>query len=250
MALRLKDKVAVIIGGGSWIGREIAKQYAMEGAKIIVAGKTLSKIQETVDEINKVDGDSIYSLLEIRDEVQVTRFFNEIESKYHRIDILVNCAAIYPRSSIDQLSIEEWRDVIDTNLTGAFLSLKYASNIMKKNNYGKIIMISSVAGEKLGIPGFAHYGASKAGMNGLMRGAAVELAPFGITVNSINPGNIVNRDRFNIDDATMSSMIKDIPLGRTGNPNDVAKLALFLATDESSFITGQDYVIDGGETIR
>ncbi len=249
MTSRLKDKIAVIIGGGSWIGKEIAKKYALEKATVLIAGLTLSKLEETVDEIQNNGGKAICTLLDVRNEQQVAHFFKKTEEQYKKIDILVNSAAIYPNSTIDKLSLDEWRAVIDTNLTGSFMVLKYASEIMKKNSHGKIIFISSVVGETLGISGYSHYGASKAGVNGLMRGAAIELAKFNIHVNSISPGNIVNHQRFNIDTDALSQMRNNIPAGRTGTPVDVANLALFLASDESDFITGQDYIIDGGEVI-
>ncbi|MEO8963748.1 MAG: SDR family NAD(P)-dependent oxidoreductase [Gammaproteobacteria bacterium] len=250
MIARLKDKVAVVVGGGSWIGKEIAKRYAREGAIVFIAGKTLAKLEQVVNEISEEGGVATCTLIDVRDENQVSDFFKQIEISHKKIDILINSAAIYPRSTIDSLSLKEWREVIDVNLTGAFIVLKHAAEIMKKHSQGKIIFISSVAGEKLGVSGFTHYGASKAGMNGLMRSAAVELASYGINVNSIDPGNIVNKKRFNIDDIGMKEMIKSIPIGRTGQPQDVANLALFLASDDSSFITGQDYVIDGGEIIQ
>ncbi len=248
--MKLINKVTVVIGGGSWIGRAIAKKYATEGAKVIIAGPTSSKLEQVIKEIIDNGGHATFALLDVRNENQVDSFFKHIENVHKKIDILVNSAAIYPRSIIDKLSVNEWREVIDVNLTGAFILLKYVSAIMRKQSKGKIIFISSVAGEHLGISGFTHYGASKAGMNGLMRAAAIELAPCGINVNSISPGNIVNTKRFHIDEVAMKEMTKAIPLGRTGQPEDVAKLALFLASDDADFITGQDYVIDGGEIIQ
>jgi len=249
MTLKLKDKIAVVIGGSSWIGKEIAKKYAAEGAKVFIAGLTLSKLEETVNEITHDGGTATCELLDVRNEEQVINFFKKIEAQHKKLDILVNSAAVYPRSTIDTLDLNEWRKVIDVNLTGAFIVLKYASKIMKKNNNGKIIFISSVAGEKLGISGYSHYGASKAGLNGLMRAAAIELAKYHINVNSINPGNIVNHERYNLDPKELLQMEKTIPIGRIGTPVDIAHLALFLTSDDANFITGQDYTIDGGEII-
>lgn len=246
---KLKEKTAVIIGGGSWIGESIAKKFALEGAKVVIAGPTLSKLEKTVDSIKNSGGTAFCDVLDVRSEDQVINFFKKFVKQHNKIDILVNSAAIYPRSTIDDLSLSEWREVIDVNLTGCFIVLKYASQIMKKNSGGKIIFISSIAGEKLGISGFAHYGASKAGMNGLMRAAAIELAKYNINVNSINPGNIINHKRFNIDPTELHQMEKTIPIGRVGTPIDVANLAVFLASNESNFITGQDYIIDGGEVV-
>ena len=121
---------------------------------------------------------------------------------------------------------------------------------MKNQNYGKIVFISSIAGERIGFPGFSHYAASKAGMNGLMRTAALELAKHNITVNSIEPGNIFNEDAYAASRVEMKQMLAAIPLGRLGKPIDVAHLALFLSSDESNFITGQNFVVDGGEIIH
>lgn len=248
--MRLKNKIAMVIGGGSWIGKEIAKTYSKEGATVVIAGPTIKKLENVVKEFLNDKYCIRSALLDVRNENQVINVFNEIKSNYGKIDILVNCAAIYPKSEIDSLDVKEWRDVIDVNLTGSFIVLKYAAEMMKKQSKGKIIFVSSVAGEKLGIPGYAHYGASKAGLNGLMRSAAIELAKYSINVNSINPGNIVNDKRFNLTDEELLKMKQHIPLGRTGKPLDVANLALFLASEESDFITGQDYTIDGGEVIH
>ena len=130
------------------------------------------------------------------------------------------------------MTFQNWKEVIDVNLTGTFLITKSVSEIMKNEKSGRIIFISSIAGEEIGYPGLSHYSASKAGMNGFMRSAALELAPHKITVNSIDPGNIMNTESFPVDEKAMANMLRRIPLGRLGQPLDVANIALFLASDE------------------
>ena len=249
MTKQLKNKVVFITGGGSWIGKEVAKTLANAGAKIFIVGRDDKKLKQTQLEIVNNSGIAEYSTLDITDEQQVKDTVKKALGMFAQIDILVHGAAIYPISTIDQLSIKEWREVIDVNLTGSFIVLKYIAEIMKQKRQGKMIFISSIAGEKLGIPGFAHYTASKAGLNGLIRTAAIELAKDNITVNSINPGNIINLDRYPVEETEIKQMLTAIPMARLGKPLDVASLALFLASDEAGFITGQDFTVDGGETI-
>jgi 3-oxoacyl-[acyl-carrier protein] reductase len=249
MTAILVKKVALVIGGGSWIGESIAKRFAEEGATVIIAGRTISKLKKVAEEIINAGGDAFYQELDICHEDQVIDVTKSILKAHHKIDILVNSAAIYPRSLIEDLSLTEWREVIDINLTGSFILLKYVAEIMKKQNFGRVVFVSSVAGEKIGIGGLSHYCASKAGVNGFMRAAAIELAPYNIMVNSINPGNILNRERAHVTEDKFLEMQNAVPLKRVGKPEEIANLALFLASDSCSFITGQDYTIDGGETI-
>lgn len=245
----LEDKVALVTGGGSWIGKEIAKQFANAGAKLVILGRDAKKLTETVAEIQAYNGEAIGIITDISDEQSVISAVEETLAHFQKIDILVQNAGIFPAASLEDMSVEEWTEVIQINLTGSFIILKSVLETMKQQNNGKIIFISSIAGEKIGLPGFAHYTASKAGMNGLMRTAALELAKYNIHVNSINPGNILNQAEQQISNREMMVMLDAIPLKRLGKPYDVASLALFLASDASNFITGQDFTVDGGETV-
>ena len=247
--INLHDKVALITGGGSWIGKEIAKQFAHAGAKISVLGRDAKKLVQTVGEIQADNGMAIGIPTDITIESSVKNAIHETLSYFEKIDVVIQNAGIFPAASLEEMSLDEWMKVININLTGSFIVLKSIIEVMKTQRSGKIIFISSIAGEKIGLPGFAHYTASKAGMNGLMRTAALELAKYNISVNSINPGNILNQDEYNVSDGEMAAMLDAIPLRRLGKPSDVASLALFLASDASSFITGQNFTVDGGETI-
>jgi 3-oxoacyl-[acyl-carrier protein] reductase len=246
---RLSGKVAFITGGGSWIGKEIAKIFTCEDAKIFIIGRDEKKLIQTAKEIKEVGGVISYAVADISDEKAVQAVVTHSLSIYGKIDILVQNAGIYPSVMLDKMTLQDWQQVIDVNLTGTFIVLKSVSEIIKKQKNGRVIFISSIAGDEIGYPGYAHYTASKSGMNGLMRTAALELAIHNITVNSIDPGNIINENMFTVNKIDMDEMLKSIPLRRIGKPIDIANLALFLASDESGFITGQNFVVDGGETI-
>jgi 3-oxoacyl-[acyl-carrier protein] reductase len=246
---RLTGKVAFISGGGTWIGKEIAKVFSREGAKVFIIGRDEKKLLQTVKEIEEAGGIISYVVADVSSEDAIQAATTKALSIYGKIDILVQNAGIYPSVALDKMTLKNWHEVIDINLTGTFIVLKSVSEIIKKQKNGRVIFISSIAGDEIGYPGYAHYTASKSGMNGLMRTAALELAKHNITVNSIDPGNILNEDMFIVSKEETDEMLKSIPLKRIGKPIDVANLALFLASDESEFITGQNIVIDGGETI-
>jgi 3-oxoacyl-[acyl-carrier protein] reductase len=183
------------------------------------------------------------------DEQEISTMVEKVTEEYKRIDVLVHCAAIYPQAPISSLTLNEWKEVIEVNLTGTFVVLKACAAVMKRFQSGRVILISSVAGETVGLPHYSHYASSKAGMNGLMRTAALELAKYNIMVNSISPGNILNQSAYPVGEERVEAMLKRIPLGRLGNPRDIAEIALFLGSDKASFITGQSIVVDGGQSI-
>lgn len=249
---RLTHKVALITGAGNWIGKEIAQTFARAGAHVFILEKNPQTLAQTLSEIQASGGIAAGAVVDIREETQVQAALQKAVAQYGKIDIIIQNAGIYPITPLETINIAEWREVIDNNLTGTWIVLKTALdlNAIDKTRGGKIIFISSTNGENIAIPGFSHYAASKAGINGLMRSAALELAKYNIQVNSIAPGNILNPEMPDFTEAEIREMIETIPLGRLGKPKDLANLALFLASDEASFITGQNFIVDGGEAIR
>lgn len=169
--------------------------------------------------------------------------------RFGGLDILCHNAGTYPTVRIDEMSEEDWDGVLQVNLTSSFLAVKACLPDLRRSPYGRVVLVSSITGPRVGHPGLAHYSAAKAGMLGFMRTAALELAPDGITVNAVEPGSIVTASQHRLARHASDSRLAEIPLGRRGAPRDVAAAVVFLASDDAGFITGQSLVIDGGQTL-
>jgi 3-oxoacyl-[acyl-carrier protein] reductase len=244
--VKLKDKVALVTGGSGAIGRSICLAFAEEGAQLVVNySRSKDKAEAVVARIKDMGGEAISCQADVAREEKVSAMFQKIIDTFSRLDILVNNAGIVKDSLLVRMSGEDWDKVLNINLKGAFNCLKLAAKIMMKQRSGRIINISSIVGER-GNPGQANYSSAKAGMIGLTKTAAQELAKRGITVNAIAPGYIISDMTAGLPDKVKEMMLNSIPLGRYGNPKDVANLALFLASEEASYITGQTINVDGG----
>jgi 3-oxoacyl-[acyl-carrier protein] reductase len=187
---------------------------------------------------------------DVADIASVTGAVETTLSAFGRLDIVVQNAAVYPWTLIENISPEEWDRVLAVNLRGTFLAARAALAPMRKARYGRMVFTSSITGPKVTSPGHGHYSASKAGINGFIRAAALEFSRYGITVNGIEPGNILTDGmKAHRSETFIRNMERSVPLGRLGTPRDVANAALFLASDEAEYITGTTIVVDGGQTL-
>jgi len=244
-AMTLKDKVAVVTGAGRGIGREIALAFAREGARLAVNSMHEETIGPVADEIRAIGAEALPLVLDVSREEDVERYVKEVYDRFGRADILVNNAGMNRDNFFLRLGAEEWDSVISVNLRGAFLCTRLFSRRMIRQKWGRIINMASVAGEA-GNMGQANYSAAKAGVIGLSKSAAKELARHGITVNVISPGLIGTDMLSGMEQSVLDDLKKSIPVGRIGEPADVAAAALFLASEAASYITGQVIRVDGG----
>lgn len=242
--MRLKDKVAIITGAGKGIGAAIARKFAAEGAKVILVDRDESSVQAAADAINQAGGTAAAYPLDVTDRAAINKLAEEVVTKYKTIDILVNNAGVVRDAMLHKMKEEDWDTVMNVNLKGAFNMVQAVIGIMREKNYGKIINVSSAS--RFGNVGQTNYSASKEALVGFTRSLAKEAGSKGINVNAIAPGTIETDMYYGIPENIRSMMKLITPLGRPGQPEEVANLCLFLASDESSYITGQVIHCDGG----
>jgi len=242
----LENKVVLVTGGSRGIGREIALEFAKNGADVIVnfAGNA-DRAETVVSEIKAIGQEAIAIQADVSNADDVQQLFKAAIEKFGKIDILVNNAGITRDNLLMRMKEAEWDDVINTNLKGVFLCTKAATRPMMKQRSGKIINITSIVAIS-GNPGQANYVAAKSGVIGLTKTSARELASRGITVNAIAPGFITTDMTDTLTEEIKQEMLKQIPLARFGEPKDIAKVALFLASDAADYLTGQTIHVDGG----
>jgi len=245
--MKLEDKVAIVTGGARGIGKRICKELLIEGAFVYIfdvnqeeGSKTLSDLQSAYG-AGKVN----FFKVDVTNEKNVEETVERIIGTEDKIDILVNNAGITLDNLILRMSLEDWKKVIDINLTGAFICSKYVARYMVKKRSGKIINISSIVGVH-GNAGQCNYSSSKAGIIGLTKTLAKELAARNILVNAIAPGYIETEMTGKLSDKIKEKLLEQIPTGRLGSVNDVAKTILFLASKDSNYITGTVINLDGG----
>jgi 3-oxoacyl-[acyl-carrier protein] reductase len=247
--MRLSGKVALITGASKGIGRAIAIAYAKEGASLVINGRNLVDLKKVEEEISAIGRDVLALPADVTVHRQVKEMFAEGVKRFGRVDILVNNAGKMFFGSIEEISEEEWDEALQANLKGDFLCSREAVPLMKKNHRGSIINLSSTAGKSAGTITGVNYAVAKAGIMYLSKRMAHDLAKYGITVNCISPGPVDTAMSRSFDPSILSSAVKAIPLGRIGQPEDVAKLAVFLGSDDASYITGEVIDINGGSFI-
>jgi NAD(P)-dependent dehydrogenase (short-subunit alcohol dehydrogenase family) len=251
---KLENKIAIVTGGGTGIGRSIALSFAKEGATIVVCGRTVSTLEKVNEEIKALGKQSLTVPADVSIKEQVQNVVKQTITKFSKIDILVNNAGVSHRNLITDMPEEDWDTVIDINLKGVFLCIQAVARHMIEHNYGKIINISSIAGIRPTREAMSAYDVSKAGVIQLTKSATLELTRFGINVNCIAPGiietPIYRRGRTPEQIEGVLTASRGAPIGRIGDPQEIANVALLLASEDSSFLCGETVVVDGGINIK
>jgi len=246
--MRLKDKVAIVTGSGAGIGRAIATTFAREGARVIVADMDEEAGRETVAAIQAGGGAALFARTDVSQVEDTQRLVETALSTYGRLDVLVNNAGVYTRGDVVSTSVETWNRLLSINLTGVFLCCKAAIPALRQAGGGAIVNISSSVGWQYAAPDIAAYAACKFGVTGLTKAMACDHLPENIRVNCICPGPtdtpLIRASRSPED---LVAFMEAQPIGRLGSPDEIAAAALFLASDEASFVTGVAFPVDGGQ---
>jgi 3-oxoacyl-[acyl-carrier protein] reductase len=245
VAGRLDGKVAIVIGAARGIGEGVAERFVEEGASVVIGD-----IEDQAGRATTVRLGGTFVQTDVTRADHAERIVAECLRLHGKLDILVQNAGIFPWTLIENTTPDEWDAVLAVNLKGVFLAARAALPAMKQQQSGRMIFTSSITGPHVSSPGHGHYAASKAGINGFIRSAALEFAPHGITVNGVEPGNILTDGmKAHRSAAFIKSMEDGVPLGRLGTPRDVANAFLFLASEEAAYITGTTIVVDGGQIL-
>ncbi len=252
---KLDHKVAIITGGGTGIGQSIALEFAKEGADVVVCSRNMANLGKVVEEIKALGRRSLAIATDVGVKEQVQNMVKQTVDKFSRVDILVNNAGVLRRGPLLEVTEQDWDEVMDTDLKGVFLCTQAVAKRMIEQKYGKIINISSICGRGGALPRLSSYSAAKAGVIQLTKSAALELSPYGININAIAPGAVITPiTYFQRTPEQVEQFMEDSKklsvLGRLGDTQDIANLALFLASDDSSFICGETIAIDGGRKDR
>jgi 3-oxoacyl-[acyl-carrier protein] reductase len=243
--MTLSGRVALVTGASQGIGRAIALKLAHTGATVAVAARNQAKLDELASEIQTAGGKATAFVIDVGNEEQVKATFKQVIAQFGKIDILVNNAGITRDQLVMRMKRADWDDVINTNLTSAYLCIQQAIGSMLKQRWGRIINVTSIFGQ-IGQAGQANYAASKAGLIGLTMAMAREVASRNITCNAVAPGFIETAMTSGLSEEFKQTALKMIPLGRVGSSDDIANAVAFLASDEAAYITGHVLNVNGG----
>lgn len=249
MLTSIADRSVIVTGGSRGIGRGVARVFAAKGAQVLVVGRDLAQAEATAAAIRAEGGRASGFAADVGDPGDVERMAAAALERHGGIDILCANAGVFPAARMMEMTLEQWNEVLSTNLAGAFLSVRACVPALARSGRGRIVLTSSITGPITGYPGWTHYAASKAGQLGFMRTAALELTPYGITINAVLPGNVRTEGLDALGEDYLAQMTASIPQRRLGSVEDIAYAALFFASDEAGYITGQTLVIDGGQVL-
>ena len=246
MLTSISGRPVIVTGGTKGIGKGIARVFARHGAKVLVVSRNQSEAQACAEELG---AGAVGFAADISTWDGAEAMAAAAVEHYGGIDVLCANAGVFPQTRIEDMDPSEWDAVMSTNLKGSFLTVKACLPALKQSDQGRVVLTSSITGPITGFPGWTHYGASKAGQLGFMRTACIELARDGITMNAVLPGNIVTEGLDGLGAEYMQTMAASIPLKALGDVDDIGNAALFLASKEAGYITGQTIVVDGGQTL-
>ena len=246
MTQSLQGRSVVVTGGSKGIGKGIARVFAGAGAKVAIVARHGDQAEAAAKEI----GHGAFGLSgDVTSLASMEQVMKDVSARNGGIDVLCANAGIFPPAKLEDMSSDEWDLVVDTNLKGTFHSVKAAVPYLKKSDQGRIVLTSSITGPVTGYPGWTHYGATKAGQLGFMRTACIELAKYGITVNAVMPGNIITEGLAGMGEEYQRSMAASVPLKKLGVVEDIGYAALYFASKEANYVTGQTIIVDGGQIL-
>jgi len=242
----LKGKTAIVTGASKGIGRGIARRFAKAGLNVLVVSRTIGDAEKVAAEIGR---NASAFATDVTEPDGCAAMAQVAADRYGGIDVLCANAGIFPSAKLGEMTAADFDHVMRTNLTSTFLSVSAVLPSMKDKRSGRIVITSSITGPITGNVGWSHYGASKAGQLGFMRSAALELAPWNITINAVMPGNILTEGVEGLGDDYITSIEATIPMKRLGSVDDIANAALFFSSEEAGYVTGQTLVVDGGQVL-
>jgi 3-oxoacyl-[acyl-carrier protein] reductase len=249
MLTSIRGRSVIVTGASKGIGKGIARVFAAQGAHVLIAARDLAQAEAAAAEIRTSGGVASAVAADVSRAEDNALMAQTASERHGGIDILCCNAGIFPAAKLFDMKESDWDQVLDVNLKGTFLSIQACLPALKVKGKGRIILTSSITGPITGYPGWSHYGASKAGQLGFIRSAAIELAPHNITINAVLPGNILTEGVKALGPEYIARMTSAIPARRLGSVEDVAYAALFLASDEAAFVSGQTIVVDGGQVL-
>ncbi len=246
MSVSLKGRSVIVTGGSKGIGKGIARVFAQAGAKVAIMTRHADQAEAAAQEI----GHGAFGLGgDVTSLASMEIAMKEVNARNGGLDVVCANAGIFPPARLEDMTSEQWDEVNDTNLKGTFHTVKAAIPYLKNSDQGRIVLTSSITGPVTGFPGWTHYGATKAGQLGFMRTACIELAKYAITVNAVLPGNVITEGLAGMGEEYQRTMAASVPLRRLGTVEEVGYAALYFASKEAGYVTGQTIIVDGGQIV-
>lgn len=249
MLTSIKGRSVIVTGGSKGIGNGIAQVFVAQGARVMIASRGEEDGNAAVDALRAAGGAAEFCQCDVSDWDSVRDMVDKTADAFGGLDVLCANAGAFPQTKMIDMDPDEWDQVMATNLKSAFLCVKASIPHFEKGGGGRVVLTSSITGPVTGFPGWSHYGASKSGQLGFMKTACMELSKYNVTINAVMPGNIYTEGLQDLGQDYLDTMAASIPLKRLGNVADIGNAALFFASDEASYITGQSIIVDGGQII-